>query len=111
MRIDVGGQRRERTVGHAHRDGRRVLERIGHRQQKDLHRPGARLYLPAPTRIKPRRTRPTTNEVLEDSAGILRRILVRHRSRRRVRDSLRLQWQTKVSGGAANAIVETEYLE
>ena len=35
--IDVPGQRAQRAGRHAHRQRRHVLERIGHRQQQDVH--------------------------------------------------------------------------
>jgi hypothetical protein len=38
VRIDIPRQGRERAVRHADGDRRHVLERVGHRQQQDLHR-------------------------------------------------------------------------
>jgi hypothetical protein len=38
-RIEVAGERRQRTVRHADGDRRHVLERIRHRQQQDVHDP------------------------------------------------------------------------
>jgi hypothetical protein len=35
--IDIAGERGERPVRHAHRQRRRVLERIRHREQQDAH--------------------------------------------------------------------------
>ena len=37
MPADVAGQRRQRAVRHAHRQRRRVLERVRHREQKNPH--------------------------------------------------------------------------
>src|SRR5678815_3293544 len=37
--IDVAGERSQSAVGHAHRQARRVLERIRHREQQNSHRP------------------------------------------------------------------------
>ena len=36
--VDVARQRRQRAVRHADRDRRHVLERVGHREQEDVHR-------------------------------------------------------------------------
>jgi hypothetical protein len=42
MQVEVAGQRGQCTVRHAHRQGRRVLERVGHREEQDVHgRPGS----------------------------------------------------------------------
>jgi hypothetical protein len=35
--IEVAGDRCQRPVRHAHRERRRVLERVGHGEKKDLH--------------------------------------------------------------------------
>jgi hypothetical protein len=37
VRVEIAGERRERTVRHADGDRRRVLERIRHREQKHVH--------------------------------------------------------------------------
>jgi hypothetical protein len=37
VRIDVAREGAERAVRHPHRHGGRVLERIRHRQQQDVH--------------------------------------------------------------------------
>ena len=42
VRIDVAGERAERAVRHAHRDRRRVLERVRHREQQEAHGSGIR---------------------------------------------------------------------
>ena len=42
VRIDVPRQRGERPVRHPHRDVGGVLEGIGHREEKDVHRPSLR---------------------------------------------------------------------
>jgi len=41
VRIDIAGQRGKRPVGHADRDRRHVLERVGHREQEDVHGRGS----------------------------------------------------------------------
>ena len=48
MAVDVARQRRETTVRHTHRERRRVLETVGHREQQDLHRavPCSRFRVP-----------------------------------------------------------------
>jgi hypothetical protein len=38
VRIEVAGQGGKRAVRHPDGDRRRVLERVGHRQQEDRHR-------------------------------------------------------------------------
>jgi hypothetical protein len=37
MRVDVAGKRRQGAVRHADRERRRVLERVRHREQQDVH--------------------------------------------------------------------------
>jgi len=39
VRIDVARERRQGAVGHPDRERRRVLERVGHREQQDVHMP------------------------------------------------------------------------
>jgi hypothetical protein len=36
--VDVTGERCQRVVGHTHRQRRRMLERVGHREQQEVHR-------------------------------------------------------------------------